>query len=314
MTNLNPTEDYKASVLCGLSPTVIMECASRALNFWAYQTTSEITYQAFLAKSLTDKYSMLNNQVDKLVHEANEQITTLQDKVTNMQADQESLVRRNEEIANALREKNRKHLQTQELYDKLKRRSMLSQVQDAASDEVDNAIQASVSTNHFVDKGNLSMRPPPPLFSGHPSAPMQRMGATSHAGMGPPHIRRSEDAGWNAFSSQSNSNQIPPIQTPSSHRQTLASLQGMGHGLQHPGIAATPQSRQRVSPRIPLANINGNNPGLSSFAGYGMSAGLKVSNPGGLVRNGVATGRPVMKPRGLTKSPFHLAHSCTKAL
>lgn len=42
ITNLNPTEDYKTSVLSGLSPNIIMECAGRALSFWAYQSTQEL--------------------------------------------------------------------------------------------------------------------------------------------------------------------------------------------------------------------------------------------------------------------------------
>lgn len=42
VANLNPTEDYKTSVLSGLDPNVVMECAGRALNFWAYQTTQEM--------------------------------------------------------------------------------------------------------------------------------------------------------------------------------------------------------------------------------------------------------------------------------
>jgi E3 ubiquitin-protein ligase CCNP1IP1 len=42
LTNLNPTEDYKTSVLSGLSPKVIIECAGRALSFWAYQTSQEM--------------------------------------------------------------------------------------------------------------------------------------------------------------------------------------------------------------------------------------------------------------------------------
>jgi E3 ubiquitin-protein ligase CCNP1IP1 len=42
IANLNPTEDYKTSVLSGLSPTVIMECAGRALSFWGYQITQEM--------------------------------------------------------------------------------------------------------------------------------------------------------------------------------------------------------------------------------------------------------------------------------
>lgn len=42
ITVLNPSEDYKTSVLSGLCPNIIMECAGRALSFWAYQTTQEM--------------------------------------------------------------------------------------------------------------------------------------------------------------------------------------------------------------------------------------------------------------------------------
>lgn len=42
ITSLNPTEDYKTSILSGLSPTIIMECAGRRLAFWAYQMVQEM--------------------------------------------------------------------------------------------------------------------------------------------------------------------------------------------------------------------------------------------------------------------------------
>lgn len=42
VANLNPTEDYKTSVLSGLSPNIVMECAARALSWWAYQTSQEM--------------------------------------------------------------------------------------------------------------------------------------------------------------------------------------------------------------------------------------------------------------------------------
>ncbi len=41
-TRLNPSEEYKTSVLSGLDATTIMECAGRALAFWSYQTTQEM--------------------------------------------------------------------------------------------------------------------------------------------------------------------------------------------------------------------------------------------------------------------------------
>ena len=42
VAQLNPTEDYKTSVLSGLSPGIIMECAGRGLAFYSYQTTQEM--------------------------------------------------------------------------------------------------------------------------------------------------------------------------------------------------------------------------------------------------------------------------------
>ena len=42
VTSMNPSEDYKTSVLSGLNPTIIMECAARAIGFWSYQATQEM--------------------------------------------------------------------------------------------------------------------------------------------------------------------------------------------------------------------------------------------------------------------------------
>lgn len=42
VTQLSPTEDYKTSVLSGLHPTIIMECAGRGLLFYSYQTSQEM--------------------------------------------------------------------------------------------------------------------------------------------------------------------------------------------------------------------------------------------------------------------------------
>ena len=46
-----------------------------------------------------------------------------------MTVDQDSLRRKNDELVQAYKEKTRKLLQTQELYDKLKRKAMLGQMQ-----------------------------------------------------------------------------------------------------------------------------------------------------------------------------------------
>jgi E3 ubiquitin-protein ligase CCNP1IP1 len=97
-----------------------------------------------------------------------------------MQVDQDGLRRKNEELVQTLREKSRKQLQTQELYDKLKRRAMLGEVQNAAFDAVDHNIRASVAANRFVDRvdnQNQNPRPPPPpLFSHQQTGGMQHLG------------------------------------------------------------------------------------------------------------------------------------------
>lgn len=42
VTELSPSEDYKTSVLSGLHPTVILECAGRGMAFYTYQVHQEM--------------------------------------------------------------------------------------------------------------------------------------------------------------------------------------------------------------------------------------------------------------------------------
>lgn len=40
---LQPSEEWKSVALSGLGPTVVMECAGRALSFWSYQMTNQMS-------------------------------------------------------------------------------------------------------------------------------------------------------------------------------------------------------------------------------------------------------------------------------
>ncbi|KAF2272097.1 uncharacterized protein EI97DRAFT_407010 [Westerdykella ornata] len=151
VAGLNPSEDYKTSVLSGLSPTIIMECASRGLSFYSYQASQEIVYQEHLAKSLTDKYTTLNQQMDQLIHDANTQIKMLQDKLQTMQAEQATLEAKNHELIEAFREKSRAQQQLQKLYQTLKAQVMASHVATAAVDEADHTLQ-SARPDRFVER------------------------------------------------------------------------------------------------------------------------------------------------------------------
>ncbi|KAF1837571.1 hypothetical protein BDW02DRAFT_586535 [Decorospora gaudefroyi] len=151
IAGLNPSEDYKTSVLSGLSPTIIMECASRGLSFHSYQTSQEIIYQEHLAKGLTDKYNTLSQQMDQLIHDANSQIKALQDKVQAMQAEQASLETKNHELADAFKEKTKSQQQTQKLYQSLKAQVMASHVAHAAGDEAEYTLQTGRG-DRYIDR------------------------------------------------------------------------------------------------------------------------------------------------------------------
>ena len=64
-----------------------------------------------------------------------------------MQLDQDNLKQENTQLATALREKTRKHQQTQELYDRLKRKEMTAATQSAAFESADEVV-GNVSSQH----------------------------------------------------------------------------------------------------------------------------------------------------------------------
>ncbi|KAF8138249.1 hypothetical protein EV363DRAFT_1251744 [Boletus edulis] len=64
---LHPTNDYKTSVLSGLSPSIIMEICSRALSFWQYQIHQEKCHA--VTRNLNDKNAQLQKQLDNVVRE-----------------------------------------------------------------------------------------------------------------------------------------------------------------------------------------------------------------------------------------------------
>ncbi|KAI0889602.1 uncharacterized protein GGS22DRAFT_176883 [Annulohypoxylon maeteangense] len=281
ISNLNPSEDYKTSVLSGLSPNIIIECASRALSFWAYQATQEVVYQEHLSKALTEKYSNLSVHLDKVINEANIEITNLQNKLTG-KMDQDSLRRKNDELTQAYKEKNRKLLQIQELYDKLKRKAMLGQIQDAAEDAIDSTLHGSPSARALFESGSQNLTgyeetETPYGQQQYPAFHEQRMP------VGYQHQTTTKDYGstWpRTTGSQSN----VPV-TPSSHRQRVVEPSGMGLSTIPGLVAGTPQTHHNhINMRPPQASQGEILSGLQGnprFPAVGLSSGLKVSHGGG---------------------------------
>jgi E3 ubiquitin-protein ligase CCNP1IP1 len=129
-----------------------------------------------------------------------------------MSADQDALRRKNEELGQSLRDKNRKLLQTQELYDKMKRRGMLDQVQNAASNAVDDTIQATVAGGGSANSDDgRHLRPQPGLFANQQNSASHNSGGFKNTSMQPPQAPRRRSGDWQAFNSQMNNGKENPI-------------------------------------------------------------------------------------------------------
>ncbi|KAK7541381.1 cyclin B1 interacting protein-like protein 1 [Phyllosticta citricarpa] len=278
-TRLDPSEDYKTSVLSGLSPTIIMECAGRGLAFYTYQTTQEIMYNEFLAKSLTEKYSDLNAQMDKVVHDANAEIGSLRDKMQVVYQEKKRLEEENFKMADAYREKAKSQANLQKLYNQLKAQVLTGQVATAASEDAEATLQ-SVTAERFVDKvGGRSG--PPGLYPTHEASGGMHSRQRSNVYSGNGQTWR-PNQGANTWTNQGQGHAGRPLRqtasvtaTPSQHRTRLGDpnfqhpspvFRGGGFGNSQP----TPMGRQ------PLGAINLNSVPGPGTGGYGMSAGMRA--------------------------------------
>ncbi|AEO55193.1 hypothetical protein MYCTH_2050486 [Thermothelomyces thermophilus ATCC 42464] len=127
---LQPSEEWKSVALSGLSPTVVMECAGRALGFWSYQMTNQISYQLRKHSKLKEYCAELQGEIENIWGQANQRIITLTTKIRDMEREEHSLKRQCEGLRLALESRSRELAQFQELYSKLKQRVLHGQAQE----------------------------------------------------------------------------------------------------------------------------------------------------------------------------------------
>ncbi|RDW80768.1 hypothetical protein BP5796_05466 [Coleophoma crateriformis] len=308
--NLKPTEDYKTIALSGLTPSVIVECASRALGFWTYQATQEMfassplaflidtdpghrVYQGYLSRNLTEKYGTLHAQMEKVINDADAE-------VVDMALETENLRHQNENISQALREKSRAFLQLQELYDKQKGQERVDQVQHAASTAVEQTIQASGVANSFVDRmryqNNVPRPASPPLFSAPSFHNKERNPNLPEPNSHNRHQAWAEYASHGSIAQErqppfNRPQRFPGIGEPNQQMRPPPPRMNDSAGPSYLGNRATPR-------QTPLRSISSNS--INGLSGYGMSAGLKVSNPTSAAQSGY---RPISKPRVVLRPP-----------
>ncbi|KAH7930015.1 hypothetical protein BV22DRAFT_1001441 [Leucogyrophana mollusca] len=107
--SLHPSNDYKTSVLSGLSPSIVVEICSRALSFWQYQIHQENSFQLAVTRNLSDRNAQLQKQLDNVIREANGEINLLSNKVAELERDLELERRKVRELQDASREREKEY-------------------------------------------------------------------------------------------------------------------------------------------------------------------------------------------------------------
>ncbi|KAM7377233.1 hypothetical protein PAMA_013831 [Pampus argenteus] len=124
-TELSPSEDYKAMVLAGLRPDVVLDISARALAFWSYQIHQERMYQEY---SLSRAEAQLK-QMDKVLTQQNQsrdlELTAMRGEIASLKKVMEEYKRKYSEVSEKLMERNRQYQKLQGLYDSLRLRNMV---------------------------------------------------------------------------------------------------------------------------------------------------------------------------------------------
>ncbi|GAA5837400.1 hypothetical protein JCM9279_005673 [Rhodotorula babjevae] len=128
----NPHDSWKTSILSGMSPTTILDIASRALNFYTYQVQQEGAFQALITKNAQERIAVLESQCNTITRDAHAEIRLLKDRV---KAAEEGLAlerRRAHELQETHRANAKAYFKLKAQYDKAKQRALL-QPGDATS-------------------------------------------------------------------------------------------------------------------------------------------------------------------------------------
>ncbi|GAA5859789.1 hypothetical protein JCM1840_006454 [Sporobolomyces johnsonii] len=123
---LSPHDSCKTSILSGLAPPVILEIASRALNFYTYQVQQEAAFQALITKNAQERIAVLEAQCNSIAREATAEISLLKERVSNAEKDLEIERRRVRDLQETHKANAKAYSKLKAQYDKSKQRALLN--------------------------------------------------------------------------------------------------------------------------------------------------------------------------------------------
>ncbi|KAI8100062.1 uncharacterized protein BX664DRAFT_382503 [Halteromyces radiatus] len=131
LVQLAPSEEYKTSVLAGLKPDIIMDICNRALSFYNYQVSQEFYYREALQVSLENQLETRQNRLQATIQEHTRLLKVEKEKLQALIKENELEKKRNYDLKAEIQSKSRQFIKIQQMYDKLKQKSMGSMIQQS---------------------------------------------------------------------------------------------------------------------------------------------------------------------------------------
>ena len=149
---LRPTDDYKMSILSGLSPTIIMECANSGMVFWAYQSSQEIYYQEHANKSLKQQLDVKNQELSGVKASARDEIGKLEESLQDASDKISKLTRSLAELEEGRKSLERDRNKFRVSYEKLKQKALVPDIENAAEENAAYAAQSGEYGNMHLPR------------------------------------------------------------------------------------------------------------------------------------------------------------------
>nr|XP_048291544.1 E3 ubiquitin-protein ligase CCNB1IP1 [Myodes glareolus]XP_048291545.1 E3 ubiquitin-protein ligase CCNB1IP1 [Myodes glareolus]XP_048291546.1 E3 ubiquitin-protein ligase CCNB1IP1 [Myodes glareolus]XP_048291547.1 E3 ubiquitin-protein ligase CCNB1IP1 [Myodes glareolus]XP_048291548.1 E3 ubiquitin-protein ligase CCNB1IP1 [Myodes glareolus]XP_048291549.1 E3 ubiquitin-protein ligase CCNB1IP1 [Myodes glareolus] len=134
-TELSPSEEYKAMVLAGLRPEVVLDISSRALAFWTYQVHQERLYQEYNFSKAEGHLKQMEKIYTQQIQSKDVELTSMKGEVTSMKKVLEEYKKKFSDISEKLMERNRQYQKLQGLYDSLRLRNITIASQEGSQEQ-----------------------------------------------------------------------------------------------------------------------------------------------------------------------------------
>ncbi|KAE8633852.1 hypothetical protein XENTR_v10002118 [Xenopus tropicalis] len=123
-TELSPSEEYKAMILAGLRPEIVLDICSRALAFWTYQVYQERLYQEYTHSKAEGHLKQVEKLYTHQLQSKDSELTAMKGEVTSLKKILEEYKRKYSDLSERLMERNRQYQKLQGMYDSMRLRNI----------------------------------------------------------------------------------------------------------------------------------------------------------------------------------------------